>query len=68
MRTQYVTKESYGCVYEDEDEDNNRGVRLSKEIVKVAGRAMEKNFATLGPHVLPLSEQIKFAYTMFVRF
>jgi 3-ketoacyl-CoA synthase len=48
VRTQYVSEDSYGCVYETEDEANHRGVRLSKDIVKVAGRAMEKNFTQLG--------------------
>ena len=68
MRTQYVSEDSFGCVYETEDSLHNRGVRLSKEIVKVAGRAMEKNFTTLGPYVLPLSEQIKTGFWMLVRF
>jgi 3-ketoacyl-CoA synthase len=43
-------------------------VRLSKDIVKVAGRAMEKNFTTLGPYVLPMSEQLKTGFWMLVRF
>ncbi|KAJ1389527.1 hypothetical protein B484DRAFT_409283, partial [Ochromonadaceae sp. CCMP2298] len=59
VRTQYVSEDSFGCVYETEDEHGQRGVRLSKEIVKVAGRALEKNFTSLGPLVLPLSEQLK---------
>jgi 3-ketoacyl-CoA synthase len=48
VRTQYVSPGSVSCVYETEDVEGNRGVRLSKDIVKVAGRAMEKNFTTLG--------------------
>lgn len=68
VRTQYVTADSFGCVYECEDEERERGVRLSKDIVKVAGRAMEKNFMTLGPYVLPLSEQIKTGYSMARRY
>lgn len=67
-RTQYVSEDSFGCVYEAEDEDNHRGVRLSKDIVKVAGRAMEKNFTSLGPYVLPVGEQIKTGFWMLVRF
>lgn len=38
VRTQYVSEESMGCVYETQDDNNERGVRLSKDIVKVAGR------------------------------
>lgn len=68
VRTQYVSDDSFGCVYETEDDLHLRGVRLSKDIVKVAGRAMEKNFTTLGPYVLPVSEQIKTGFWMLVRF
>lgn len=64
VRTQFISEESFGCVYETEDPASHRGVRLSKELVKVAGRAMEKNFTTLGPYVLPLSEQIKTGFSM----
>ena len=34
---------------------------LCLDIVKVAGRAMEKNFTTLGPYVLPLGEQVTYS-------
>jgi len=68
VRTQYVSEDSFGCVYEDEDSQKNRGVRLSKDIVKIAGRAMERNFTTLGPYVLSISEQTKTAFWMLVRF
>ena len=65
IRTHYVSEESVGCVYDTEDDLGIPGVRLSKDIVKVAGRAMEKNFTALGPHVLPLTEQIKVVSSMF---
>mmetsp|Transcript_4323 Transcript_4323/g.9689 ORF Transcript_4323/g.9689 Transcript_4323/m.9689 type:complete len:532 (+) Transcript_4323:133-1728(+) len=68
VRTQYVSEDSFGCVYETEDEHGQRGVRLSKEIVKVAGRALEKNFTSLGPLVLPLSEQLKTGFWMLLRY
>ena len=67
MRTQYVSEDSFGCVYETEDKELHRGVRLSKDIVKVAGRAMEKNFTTLGPYILPITEQLKTGFWMLVR-
>lgn len=67
MRTHYVAPDSYDCVYESEDKERNRGVRLSKDIVKVAGRALELNFTNLGPYVLPLSEQLKTVFWMGVR-
>lgn len=67
VRTQYVSPDSIGCVYEAEDGEHHRGVRLSKDIVKVAGRAMEKNFTTLGPYVLSVGEQLKTVFWMLVR-
>lgn len=68
VRTQYVSEDSFGCVYETEDVNKERGVRLSKDIVKVAGRALEQNFTALGPHVLPLSEQLKTGFWMLLRY
>mmetsp|Transcript_33325 Transcript_33325/g.31789 ORF Transcript_33325/g.31789 Transcript_33325/m.31789 type:complete len:537 (+) Transcript_33325:76-1686(+) len=68
VRTQYVSEDSFGCVFETEDNDKHRGVRLSKDIVKVAGRAMEKNFTSLGPYVLPVTEQLKTGFSMLVRY
>ena len=50
---------SYNCVYQKQDADGNSGVALSKDIVKVAGRALRQNFVQLGPHVLPLREQAR---------
>lgn len=61
VRVQSNSREAYNAVYEAQDDDNHRGVRLSKEIVKVAGKCMEKNMTTIGPYVLPLSEQIPVA-------
>ena len=68
VRTQYVHPDSFECVYETEDSSQHRGVKLSKDIVKVAGRAMEKNFTSLGPYVLPISEQLKTVYSIAMRF
>lgn len=60
--------ESYQCVYETEDTNGERGVRLSKDIVKVAGKCMEKNFTMLGPLILPLTEQLKVVISVAARF
>ena len=60
MCAQGVDDESYECVFECEDEHGNRGVRLSKQIVKVAGRAMEQNFTSLGPYVSTTTQQHHF--------
>jgi 3-ketoacyl-CoA synthase len=67
VRVQGSGEAAYQCVYEGEDEDGERGVRLSKDIVKVAGKTMEKNFTMLGPSVLPLSEQALVVLSIVVR-
>ena len=67
MRSHYVAPDSYDCVYETEDVLGNQGVRLSKDIVKVAGRALELNFTNIGPYILPISEQLKTVFSMLVR-
>jgi len=68
VRVQGSGQAAYECVYEGEDAEGNRGVRLSKDIVKVAGKTMEKNLTMLGPQVLPISEQAKVVWSIAVRF
>jgi 3-ketoacyl-CoA synthase len=67
VRTQGTTQDAYECVYETQDANGERGVRLSKDIVKVAGKCMEKNMTTLGPYVLPMPEQAMVVLTIVVR-
>ena len=50
---------AYGCVFQDEDKCGKRGVRLGKELMNVAGKAMQKNITRLGPLILPYSEQVR---------
>jgi len=68
VRVQGTGEAAYECVYEGEDASGQKGVRLSKDIVKVAGKCMEKNFTMLGPSVLPLTEQALVAISVVVRF
>jgi 3-ketoacyl-CoA synthase len=68
VRVQGTGEEAYQCVFETQDDEGHRGVTLSKDIVKVAGKCMEKNLTTLGPHVLPLSEQIPVGVSIAGRF
>ncbi|CAD7962496.1 unnamed protein product [Amoebophrya sp. A25] len=64
-RTFMTDNESYQCVFQDEEAENGmRGVRLDRNIVTVAGRAMTKQFTQLAPHVLPISEQVKTVLSM----
>jgi 3-ketoacyl-CoA synthase len=64
FRSQMADDNSYRCVFEQEDENGNSGVALSKDIVTVAGQAMRHNFVVLAPYILPLREQ---ARTVFNR-
>lgn len=57
VRVQGTGPAAYECVYQEEDQQGELGVKLSKDIVKVAGKCMEKNFTMLGPQILPWSEQ-----------
>lgn len=68
VRVQGTGTAAYECVYEGEDAEGERGVRLSKDIVKVAGKCMEKNFTMLGPSVLPLTEQALVVVSIVARF
>lgn len=43
------------------------GVRLTKELLAAAGEALKVNMTTLGPLVLPISEQVLFIVNLIVR-
>jgi len=68
VRVQGTDEVSYNAVYETQDADGERGVSLSKDIVKVAGKCMEKNMTMMGPYVLPLTEQAKVVMALMARF
>ncbi|KAI5062576.1 hypothetical protein GOP47_0023115 [Adiantum capillus-veneris] len=53
---------SFKCVYQEQDEEGNCGVSLSRDLTKVAGEALKVNITNLGPLVLPLSEQIAYVF------
>ncbi|GLJ33340.1 hypothetical protein SUGI_0670760 [Cryptomeria japonica] len=56
---------SYQCVFQEEDSNKIKGLTISKELMAVAGHALKANITTLGPLVLPLSEQILFFLALF---
>ncbi|KAL2530372.1 3-ketoacyl-CoA synthase 11 [Forsythia ovata] len=58
---------SYGCVFQEEDDVKNIGVALSKDLMAVAGEALKTNITTLGPLVLPMSEQLLFFLTLVAK-
>lgn len=51
---------SFRCVYQEEDEQRFKGLRVSKDLVEIGGEALKTNITTLGPLVLPFSEQLLF--------
>ena len=68
VRTNLAANDTaFNCVFEVEDEQGVRGVRLGKELMGVAGMALKKNITTLGPLVLPYTEQLLFAANLVAR-
>ncbi|KCV73026.1 hypothetical protein, variant [Fonticula alba] len=55
-----ASDESLEAVYQIEDPDNLIGVRLSKDLINVVSKTLRSNLTTLGPLILPISEQLKF--------
>ncbi|KAL3507772.1 hypothetical protein ACH5RR_033154 [Cinchona calisaya] len=58
---------SYACIFQQEDEEKKVGFALSKDLMVVAGEALKTNITTLGPLVLPMSEQFKFFVTLLAK-
>ena len=54
----------FGCITQEEDSTGKVGVTLSKDLMAVAGNALKTNITTLGPLVLPMSEQLLFFATL----
>jgi len=59
--------ECYRAVFQEEDAAGVRGVRLSKQIMQIAGDALKRNITSLGPLVLPISEQLRFFGNLLAR-
>ncbi|KAL8242347.1 hypothetical protein R6Q59_012649 [Mikania micrantha] len=51
---------AFNCVYQEQDDSGKTGVSLSKDLMAIAGGALKANITTLGPLVLPISEQVLF--------
>ena len=59
--------QSYRCVFQEEDPAGVLGVRLQKDVMAVAGESLKVNITTLGPLVLPVSEQLLFFLNLIAR-
>lgn len=55
---------SFRAVYQEEDAEKHKGLKISKDLVEIGGDAIKTNITTLGPLVLPISEQILFFSTL----
>ncbi|XP_062098056.1 3-ketoacyl-CoA synthase 4 [Humulus lupulus] len=58
---------AFRCVYQEQDDAGKTGVSLSKDLMAIAGGALKTNITTLGPLVLPISEQLLFFVTLLVK-
>jgi 3-ketoacyl-CoA synthase len=54
-------------VYQEEDAQRFKGLRVSKDLLEIGGDALKTNITTLGPLVLPFSEQLFFFATLVWR-
>ncbi|RRT49938.1 hypothetical protein B296_00052022 [Ensete ventricosum] len=55
------------CVYQEEDDQRIKGLSISRDLMEVGGHALKANITTLGPLVLPFSEQLLFFATLLHR-
>ncbi|KAK4388956.1 3-ketoacyl-CoA synthase 10 [Sesamum angolense] len=55
---------SFRSIYQDEDSEKFKGIKISKDLVEIGGDAIKTNITTLGPLVLPVSEQLLFFSTL----
>ncbi|XP_077230786.1 3-ketoacyl-CoA synthase 6-like [Tasmannia lanceolata] len=60
-------EKAYRCVYEEEDAKGNSGISLSKDLMVIAGEALKSNITTIGPLILPASEQFLFLLSLIGR-
>ncbi|KAH6765080.1 3-ketoacyl-CoA synthase 4 [Perilla frutescens var. hirtella] len=58
---------AFRCVYQEQDGAGKIGVSLSKDLMAIAGGALKTNITTLGPLVLPISEQLLFFATLVIK-
>jgi 3-ketoacyl-CoA synthase len=58
---------AYRCAYQEEDEEGQTGVNLSKDLVAIAGETLKANIVAIGSVVLPPSEKLLFALSLAAR-
>lgn len=55
-----MDNKSFKSIYLKEDGEGKQGLSISKDTIEVGGHALKANITTLGPLVLPVSEQFHF--------
>ena len=55
------------CVMQKDDDEGKLGMKIGRDLMCVAGKALRQNITELGPRVLPLSEQLIFAGNFVAR-
>ena len=55
------------CVMQKDDDAGKLGMKIGRDLMSVAGKALRQNITELGPRVLPLSEQLIFAGNFVAR-
>ncbi|KAG8366610.1 hypothetical protein BUALT_Bualt17G0097700 [Buddleja alternifolia] len=58
---------AYNCIQQEEDSEGHVGIKLNIDLMTIAGEALKSNITTMGPLVLPASEQILFALSLIGR-
>ena len=62
-----ASDDNYNCVFQRPDGEGRVGVHLSKQLMAIAGHSLKANITTLGPLVLPISEQLLFFFNLIAR-
>ncbi|KAI5066585.1 hypothetical protein GOP47_0019209 [Adiantum capillus-veneris] len=58
---------AFGCAGQAEDSEGTPGVALTRDLMAVAADALTTNIRTLGPLILPYSEQLRYVFSLLCR-
>ncbi|KAI3763845.1 hypothetical protein L2E82_13843 [Cichorium intybus] len=58
---------SYSCVSQEEDKEGHVGIALNLDLMVIAGNSLKSNISTIGPLVLPATEQLLFLFNLVGR-
>ncbi|KAI4321388.1 hypothetical protein MLD38_034773 [Melastoma candidum] len=64
LRTHHGSNDrAYRAAFQEEDDEGNTGISLTKDLIPVAGKNLYDHIKKLGPVVLPLSELLSYCYS-----